>query len=122
MKKNNKGSNNKCWIGRNADTIDEKVFALKCIKNRKSPGEDRVRFELLKSGGKSLLQALKIILNKCLDEGCIPTSWQNSEVGLLFKKGDNTSIENYRPISLAFGYLTSCSAYYVGVVGFSILH
>ncbi|KAM0735271.1 LINE-1 retrotransposable element ORF2 protein [Formica fusca] len=74
--------------------------ALRQTKNCKAPGEDLVTSEMLKAGGEILEKALLILLNKCLDEGRIPDSWQNAEVILLFKKGDCTNMENYRPISL----------------------
>lgn len=41
-----------------------------------------------------------MLLYKCLHEGLIPNKWHNFEVVILFKKGDITNIENYRPISL----------------------
>lgn len=74
--------------------------ALKQMKNRKSPGEDRITCEMLKMGGVVIEKSLQILLNKCLQEGKIPDAWQNAEVILLFKKGDNSNIENYRPINL----------------------
>lgn len=40
------------------------------------------------------------LLNKCLQECKIPLTWYNSETISLFKKGDITNIDNYRPISL----------------------
>lgn len=74
--------------------------ALKQMKNRKCPGEDRITCEMLKMGGAIIENSIQILLNKCLQEGKIPDAWQNAEVILLFKKGDNSNIENYRPISL----------------------
>lgn len=55
---------------------------------------------MLKSGGSTLIHALELLFNKFLDEGKISKDWHNAEVILIFKKGDNTDIENYRPISL----------------------
>lgn len=74
--------------------------ALRQMKNRKSPGEDRITCEMLKMGGVVIERSLQILLNKCLLEGNIPDTWKNAEMVLLFKKGDNGNIENYRPISL----------------------
>lgn len=81
-------------------TEGEISATLKQMKSNRCPGEDQVTTEMLKLGGKTLHKTIKILLNKCLHAGKIPTEWCNSEVVLLFKKGDNTSIENYRPISL----------------------
>lgn len=74
--------------------------ALKQMKNKKAPGEDRITAEMLKMGGITLEHALCVLLNKCISEEKIPKPWQNAEVILIFKKGDNTNIANYRPISL----------------------
>ncbi|XP_044767130.1 uncharacterized protein LOC123323016 [Coccinella septempunctata] len=74
--------------------------ALRQMKNRKSPGEDRITCEMLKMGGVVIERSLQILLNKCLLEGNIPDTWKNAEMVLLFKKGDNGNVENYRPISL----------------------
>lgn len=50
------------------------------MKNGKAPGEDRVTSETLKMEGKSLEEALLVLLNKCLKEHWIPTAWRNIEV------------------------------------------
>ena len=46
------------------------------------------------------LQHLSDICNICWDQSQIPKSWHKSSVVTLFKKGDPTLLENYRPISL----------------------
>ena len=78
-------------------TIAEIQAALKQINKQKIPGEDRITSEMLKMGGKIVEQATQILLNKCLKE---EDNWINAEVIILFKKGDISNIENYRPISL----------------------
>lgn len=74
--------------------------AIKNMKTRKAPGNDSITSEMLKTGGVELVTSLEILLNKCLEEGKIPSMWNDAEVKILFKKGDCTDIENYRPISL----------------------
>lgn len=81
-------------------SLQEIEYALQKMKNGKSPGEDQITSEMLKMGGKVLREAVRILLNKCLMEGRIPESWNNAEIVLIHKKGDNTNLENYRPISL----------------------
>jgi len=80
-------------------TRTELQAVLKELKNRKSPGQDRITSEMLKAGGIVLEEAMCVLLNKCLEQGKIPETWQNAEIILLFKKGD-PDIANYRPISL----------------------
>jgi hypothetical protein len=81
-------------------TRSELMAAVKELKSGKCPGEDGIAAEMLKTGGESLEKALCLLLNKCLEEGRIPESWKNAQVVLLFKKGEASAIENYRPISL----------------------
>lgn len=70
------------------------------MKNRKAPEEDHITSEMLKMADETTLKVMKILLNKCLVNGKTPKTWQNAEVILLLKKGDNTNVENYRPINL----------------------
>lgn len=81
-------------------SISELRTAIGQLKKEKAPGEDGITNEMLKIGGKTLEEAILILLNKCLEEGKTPEAWQNAEVIILFKKGDATNLENYRPISL----------------------
>jgi endonuclease/exonuclease/phosphatase family metal-dependent hydrolase len=75
-------------------------MALKQLKNSKAPGEDGITAELLKAGGKPILTALQKLFDTVLLEGRTPKAWNRGEVVLFFKKGDNTLLKNYRPISL----------------------
>lgn len=42
--------------------------------NGKLPGEDHITSDMLKLGGHTLLEIIKILLNKCLRYGRIPKS------------------------------------------------
>lgn len=81
-------------------SYDEIKLAFSQSKNNKTPGEDDITTEMLKYGGENLLKCIKNILDKCIYEEKIPKSWENANVILLHKKGDNTKLDNYRPISL----------------------
>lgn len=56
--------------------------------NGRAPGEDGVTCEMLKIGGTTTLKAIQILLNKCLHERQIPYCWNNAQVTLTYKKGD----------------------------------
>ena len=43
---------------------------------------------------------LALLLNKTMDEGCIPQDWKMAYVSPIFKKGARNKAEYYRPISL----------------------
>lgn len=48
-------------------THEEIIDTLKLMKNRKCPGEDRITIEMLRMGGETLIEAIQILLNKCLE-------------------------------------------------------
>ncbi|KAJ0182129.1 hypothetical protein K1T71_002851 [Dendrolimus kikuchii] len=74
--------------------------ALGQLKNGKAPGDDGITTELLKAGGMPILKALVELFNSVIHRGTVPKAWSRSVVVLFFKKGDNTLLKNYRPISL----------------------
>ena len=49
---------------------------------------------------KGLANPLIILFNKSFETGVIPKKWKLANVVPIFKKGEKTSVENYRPISL----------------------
>lgn len=81
-------------------TTEEMEKALRQLKNSKCPGTDNITAKMIKLGDQTLLNSITALFNKCLHEGRIPEKWLEAEVILIFKKGDTTNIENYRPISL----------------------
>uniref|UniRef100_A0A8C4SJN8 Endonuclease/exonuclease/phosphatase domain-containing protein n=1 Tax=Erpetoichthys calabaricus TaxID=27687 RepID=A0A8C4SJN8_ERPCA len=56
--------------------------------------------ELIKSGGRAMVQIMHKICNKIWDTEKFPTLWTKSLVVTIPKKGDSTKCENYRTISL----------------------
>ena len=46
------------------------------------------------------LQNVADMLNKWMDDGWVPDEAMQARVVLLFKIGDTSKLENYRPISL----------------------
>lgn len=81
-------------------TTSEIEMALREMKKNKAPGEDGIVIESIKAGGEKLINALKVLFNKCLEHEQIPTSWNNAIMIIMHKKGDPTDLKNYRPISL----------------------
>lgn len=70
------------------------------MKNNKSPGKDGITTEMLKYGGKAVVNTLYILLNKILIEKIIQNDWKESITIILHKKGDRADLKNYRPITL----------------------
>lgn len=73
-------------------TKEEIRNALSEIKNGNCPGEDIIMTEIIKLGGTLLEKYILILSNKCVHKGRIPDSGLETEVILLFKKGDPTKL------------------------------
>lgn len=45
------------------------------MKNKRTPADDGVTSEMMKLGGTTTIESIKILLNKCLMQGIIPETW-----------------------------------------------
>ena len=70
------------------------------LNANKAAGPDKIHGKILKFCAKGLAKPLSIIYNRCFHEGKIPKLWKLGSVVPVFKKGDKSCVENYRPISL----------------------
>ena len=70
------------------------------INSKNSSGVDELSTILIKLVKSDLLKPLTTIINQSLHIGIFPDKLKIAKVIPLFKKGDPTLIENYRPISL----------------------
>ena len=66
----------------------------------KAAGPDGIHGKILKDCASSLAQPLSLLLTMSYNTGTISDEWKLADVVPVFKKGDKTSVENYRPISL----------------------
>ena len=70
------------------------------LKNKNSSGVDEISNKLLKAIETELSKPLTIIVNQCLPTGIFPRLLKIAKVKPLFKRGDVSQLNNYRPISL----------------------
>ncbi|CAG4960420.1 unnamed protein product [Colias eurytheme] len=70
------------------------------LKPEKGPGPDGIINERIKVAKNLLLTPITMLWNKILKDEAIPHQWLESEITLLYKKGDPADLGNYRPISL----------------------
>ena len=73
---------------------------LKASDANKAPGPDGIHGKILKNCALSISYPLYLIFNKSFQTGFIPNDWKHANVVPVFKKGDKSLVENYRPISL----------------------
>ena len=77
---------------------------LKALKDKKSPGPDKITNEMLKSMGSKAKSKLIGLYNNSWKEGIVPQKWREAVMVPIYKKGkDRSKTTSYRPISL-----TSC--------------
>ena len=80
--------------------LSEIVDILTILNVNKASGPDLVSHKMLKAVSKSISKPLHILFNRSLTECVFPKSWKIANFTPIFKKGDNSSVSNYRPVSL----------------------
>ena len=73
---------------------------LKNLKPGKAAGPDKLKPLLLKELRDEIAPIIKVIFDKSLQTGTLPTEWLTANVMPVFEKGDKSLAANYRPISL----------------------
>ena len=73
---------------------------ISSLQSSSSCGPDNISSFFLKLGSNILIYPLTIFFNFCVECGIFPDSLKMSKVVPIFKSGDKTDINNYRPISL----------------------
>lgn len=81
-------------------TVDEIVFCLRKCKNGKAPGSDGINFNFLKTLPQNWILFLNSFFNKILIAEKVPEEWGKLSTFMLYKKGDASVPDNYRPITL----------------------
>ena len=84
------------------DLIDEKkiTHVARCLHNKSSSGKDGISLKLLKYLLPGLSKPLTLIINQSLLTGIFPDRLKIAKVIPLYKKGDESILDNYRPTSL----------------------
>ena len=70
------------------------------LKPGKAAGPDKIRPLILKELRVELAPIIKVIFERSLETGKLPTDWCKANVTPIYKKGDKSLASNYRPISL----------------------
>ena len=73
---------------------------LQNLKPNKAPGPDEISPRVLKTLAPSIAPSLTLIFRHSLFHGYVPQDWRQALVTPIFKKGNRSAPENYRPVSL----------------------
>lgn len=78
----------------------EIIQHISTLKNNCSSGVDKVNAELIKRCHMYLVKPLKHIINLIFETGVVPSHFKIAIITPIFKAGDQTKVNNYRPISV----------------------
>ena len=84
----------------NALTKKEIIDATKLLADKKTPDHTGVSTNFIKQTISSLINPIFHILNLSFRTGVVPLQFKIAKVIPIFKSGERTSMDNYRPISL----------------------
>ena len=78
----------------------EVISAINNLENKTSYGCDGISNKLLKLIKNEISKPITLIVNQCLTTGIFPTAFKIAKVKPIYKKGNKSDLNNYRPISL----------------------
>lgn len=73
---------------------------LKKINTKKAAGLDNIPCNLLKIAADAVSPSLVCIFNQSIATGIFPSNWKMAKVSPIFKQGNKSDVNNYRPISI----------------------
>ena len=81
-------------------SINELKDAFFSLQTNKSPGHDKISFNVIQSCFGSFRKPILHIFRLSLEEGIFPEDLKTAKVTPIFKAGDENDFGNYRPISV----------------------
>ena len=73
---------------------------LSNLKIHKATGPDGISCRILKEMATEVAPMLQLFFQASINQGTIPPEWKTANVVPIYKKGDKSKAENYRPVSL----------------------
>lgn len=81
-------------------TEKEVIKALGEFKPNKSPGIDKISTTYALQIKEIIAKPLTLLFNRLMEKNIVPTDWKEANITPIFKKGEKSNVENYRPVSL----------------------
>ena len=81
----------------NSDMVKKKLLKL---KSNKSPGPHSIHPKVLHDTAKAMALPLMIIFRTSIKTKSLPKDWKIANISAIFKKGNKSYPNNYRPVSL----------------------
>lgn len=88
-----------CFRSQPVDT-ETIILTMKDLNDTNSVGSDGISLMFIKDSLYFAVFYLTCIIDTSIVTGVFSTSWKHALVVPIFKNGDNTGMDNYRPISL----------------------
>ena len=80
---------------------EKKLLDILCgLSNKLTSGEDQIPSFLIKDCRQIFTKPLCFLINLAISSKVFPDKWKIARITPVFKKGDKSSIVNYRPISI----------------------
>ena len=73
---------------------------LQNFKTNKAVGSEKISARLLKDSADIIAPSLQALINRSFLECKFPNNWKSANIVALFKSGDKSKCDNYRPISI----------------------
>ena len=81
-------------------SVEEVYSIVKSLGNGKASGHDELINEALKEAPTDFIKLLRILFNMVKNQGRAPRSWKRGRIVLIHKKGSESDINNYRPLTV----------------------
>jgi hypothetical protein len=83
-----------------APILQETLGVIRNLKNNRAPGEHSITSELIKYGGRKLLNRTHQLIKTIWEKEQMPQDWGTAVICPIYKYGDKLECRNYREISL----------------------
>ena len=81
-------------------TAMEILTVIKILRSSTASGHDNIPISFIKGGAQELASPLAMLINACLQQPIFPDAEKLANVTPIYKTGDRSSMDNYRPISV----------------------